>query len=390
MAYISIPSQCQVVKELKLFDSIVLRPHDSAAYCHDISLIDFNLIARFYKFITEDSIYIELASSSGLNKGFLTHDLSIYSENAGFIKTEIGYRLIKYSSINKIIDFDCNHNNLIERQIDVNLKKHMVYPTKTGLFRSSSACFDNKIWFARHSIDFNNKSEDKLASSYSHHFKKEQVILEYDCLSNKTLNTFGNYPEGYQNSPLFYTNKEISFAGDSVNKKIYLSFQGCHDVFEYDMTTHTSKKIYAKGHFMNDSLMHENTIDCERAINRNYYNLFLDSNDDLFVNNNKIFRVYKTHIPSSMAKGIKKSSNPNSCASPAVMLDWDEHQLKKPSYLQQISLLDSSIVEYKFPAEANTFIGYDNTNKYFYFRNHSLTNTQINRGKAVIYVYAAE
>ena len=158
----------------------------------------------------------------------------------------------------------------------------------------------------------------------------------------------------------------------------------------YDLNTNERKSFFHKGQMMNDRLMRNDIVERDILVNKDYYNLFLDSYWDIFLCRDKLFRVYKTHYKEGQLNGIKKTTNPKSCASPKVILNWNEFQLNKQSWLQEISLDSDVTVEYKFPSNVNTFIGYDESKHYYYFYKQSLANPKLNEGEAVVYIYTTK
>jgi hypothetical protein len=384
------PSFCQKMKEFEMVDSVVIKSKYPKSKCVDIAFVDKQLVVRFMSYYDSANLKIEIVENSGRSAEFATQDFTFYAGCAELTKTANGYRLIKYTGENKINDFNFFTNKIEEHGIVVDYDDYIIFPSKKAFFKSSSASFNNKTYFFKDEGNVYVKNSKTISSSIQKAFKNEKIILEYDELSHKPARLFGDYPEEYKNSDLYYINRGVSFIGDSINQKFYLSFQGSHNIYMYDLVTNEKKSLFLKGMMMNGRLMKNDIVERNILVNKDYYNLFLDSYWDILLYGDKLFRVYKTHFLEAELIGIKKNTNPNSCASPKVILNWNEFQLNKQSWLQEISLKKRETVEYKFPSNVNTFIGYDEIKGQYYFYKQSLTNPKLNQGEAVIYIYTTK
>jgi hypothetical protein len=366
-----------------LTDSIIVKSKLPISGILDIYNLDGTIWVRFDYWKT-DGILVELASNLGSNHVFKTNDSSIATHTADLYYSRNGFLLPQYSK-NNLIYFDTLNRKIEHDYFHVNTNKFIPYPNISGFSKSSVGIKFPLIIFNRRSISLEGGTDTKLSRSLKKFYWHEELFTAYDISRGIATHSFGQFSDIYRNKSFLVENDEFYFALDSIDNKLYVSFQASDLIDIYDLNTFKlSNQIGRPGLQINNKLLLNEYKTTWDYSNRAFLNLFADSYAELLVYPTKILRVYRQGIDRDSLKNLEPSPNSKVCASPMLKTNWRKRSSDKKMFIQQYTKNGEFEFEIAVPDFVNSFLGFDKSKSKYLFWNNTFSRSN---GYAVIYVF---
>ncbi len=386
-------------KQFFLIDSTNLSSPTNLAYLQDVYYLNNQLWARFDEWnVNGNDVF--LVSPKKYFK-FSTRDSNILMGPSNLFGTDLGFIIPKYNrekimffdTINGqlIIDKSFNHQKISSKTIVPFVNEVAGYNAFTNLRTDISytypfLLFNCITW----TYDENSKKISTLKRSIKRIFKKNKSFLLFDIQKKKVINTFGKYPSIYLKEYNNVVNMNHYFVTDEKSKITYSSYQADENITIYAINGDIIGLIKAPGKLVNKERLSLSIFNREVVKRKILYNSFCDSYENVYLFNDKLFRIYNLALPvDSLANWLPETSSPR-CIPYQTEIEWLNIILTKPRYLQQISLDGKEIYEFPFPTGVNTFVGYDSKQQIYYFRKQKLGIGNIPQGSTIIYAFKLE